>query len=104
MLRNVPGNNVPAMGRPSPAVVTPAKGTSIFSALSSALRGVQGKRPVIDVREAVKMVLRVFADQDWSKLPEMQLASVKAYEASMSADEAEPLTHIYRSILEIFGS
>ena len=103
MLRNVPGNN--AMGGPASAVVTPAKGSvSIFGALSSALRGVQGKRPVSDVRETVKMLLRVYSSQDWAKLPEVQLASVKAYEASMSADEAEPLTHIYRSILEIFGS
>ena len=101
-LRNVPGNNVAAA--PASTVVTPAKGTSIFGALSSVLRSAQGKRPVSDARETVKMVLRVFAEQDWAKLPEVQLASVKAYEASMSADEAEPLTHIYRSILEIFGS
>lgn len=103
-LKNVPGNN--AMGGPAAsAVSTPAKGSvSIFGALSSALRSAQGKRPVSDVRDTVKMLLRVYSSQDWAKLPEVQLASVKAYEASMSADEAEPLTHIYRSILEIFGS
>jgi len=100
-LRNVPGNNV-AMGS---VVSTPAKERiSIFGALSSAIRSAKGKRPVSDARETVKMLLRVYSNQDWAKLTEVQLASVKAYEASMSADEAEPLTHIYRTILEVFGS
>lgn len=102
-LREVPGNNV-RMGGPS-AVVTPAKaGISIFGAISSVIRSAQGKRPVSEVRETVKALLRVYSLQDWAKLSEIQLASVKAYEASMTADEAEPLTNIYRNILLLFGS
>jgi hypothetical protein len=95
--------NTPVMSMSNPIVTPAKKSTSLFNAVSGVLRSVKGKRPVSEVRETVKMILRVFSNQDWMRLTEIQSVSMKAYEESMSVAEAEPLTHIYRSILEIFG-
>jgi hypothetical protein len=49
----------------------------------------------------VKMILRVYADQEWSELPGLGLAAAEIYKASIKEDE--PLTPVYRDILKNFG-
>ena len=110
VLAQVPGNNIqqasiilpttPVMSVSTP----PKKSTTLFGTVTSAFRTIKGKRPISELRETVKMILRIFSNQDWAKLSEIQSVAMNAYEESMSSKNVEPLTHIYRNILEIFGS
>lgn len=99
-LRAVPGNNEQMA---ESGVITPVRSAGLLWALTGTLRAVQGKRPVSDVRESVKMILRLFAGKEWSKLSEVKLAATKAYELSQNVGQSDPLGPVYRSVLALFG-